>query len=127
MARSAKASGPDQDLLLSVEGVGKDFGHFAAVWGGSIAVRRGGLKAIIGPNGAGKTTLFNILSGEIKPSRGRIVYRGEDITHVPMHVLAHLGIGRSFQITNVFRGLTVLENVRIAVQSKRHPSYNFLS
>jgi branched-chain amino acid transport system ATP-binding protein len=127
MARSAKASGPDQDLLLSVEGVGKDFGHFAAVREVSIAVRRGELKAIIGPNGAGKTTLFNILSGEIKPSRGRIVYRGEDITHVPMHVLAHLGIGRSFQITNVFRGLTVLENVRIAVQSKRHPSYNFLS
>jgi branched-chain amino acid transport system ATP-binding protein len=119
MARSAEASGPDQDVLLSVDGVGKDFGHFAAVREVSIAVRRGELKAIIGPNGAGKTTLFNMLSGEIKPSRGRIVYRGEDITYLPMHVLAHHGIGRSFQITNVFRGLTVLENVRIAVQETK--------
>ena len=69
-------------MLLSVEGVGKDFGHFTAVREVSLAVRRGELKAIIGPNGAGKTTLFNILSGEIKPSRGRIVYRGEDIAPI---------------------------------------------
>ena len=97
MARSAEAVGPAQDVLLSVEGVGKDFGHFTAVREVSLAVRRGELKAIIGPNGAGKTTLFNMLSGEIKPSRGQIVYRGEDIAHYPMHVLAHVGIGRSFR------------------------------
>src|SRR3954462_6105591 len=115
--RDDAATGPDRGVLLSIEGVGKDFGHFPAVREVSISVRRGELKAIIGPNGAGKTTLFNMLSGELKPSRGRIVYRGEDITHLPMHALAHIGIGRSFQITNVFRGLTVLENVRIAVQS----------
>ena len=66
-------------MLLSVEGVGKDFGHFTAVREVSLAVRRGELKAIIGPNGAGKTTLFNILSGEIKPSRGRII--GARISH----------------------------------------------
>jgi branched-chain amino acid transport system ATP-binding protein len=114
-------------VLLSVEGVGKDFGHFTAVREVSLAVRRGELKAIIGPNGAGKTTLFNMLSGEIKPSRGRIVYRGEDIANYPTYELAHVGIGRSFQVTNVFRGLTVLENVRIAVQSKRHVNFDIFS
>jgi len=126
-ARSAAGDDPQTDVVLRVDGLGKDFGHFTAVKEVSIAVRRGELKAIIGPNGAGKTTLFNMLSGEIKPSRGRIFYRGENITHVPAHVLAHIGIGRSFQITNVFRGLSVLENVRIAAQSKRHPNYDFAS
>jgi branched-chain amino acid transport system ATP-binding protein len=128
MARPSETTGPDQqDVLISVEGVGKDFGHFIAVREVSLVVRRGELKAIIGPNGAGKTTLFNMLSGEIKPSRGRIVYRGKDIAHYPTHALAHVGIGRSFQITNVFRGLTVLENVRIAVQSKRHSNFDIVS
>jgi branched-chain amino acid transport system ATP-binding protein len=127
MARPSETTGPDQDVLISVEGVGKDFGHFIAVREVSLVVRRGELKAIIGPNGAGKTTLFNMLSGEIKPSRGRIVYRGKDIAHYPTYALAHVGIGRSFQITNVFRGLTVLENVRIAVQSKRHCNFDIVS
>jgi branched-chain amino acid transport system ATP-binding protein len=91
----------------------------------SLAVRERELKAIIGPNGAGKTTLFNILSGELKPSRGRVVYRGREIGHLPAHHLSHLGIGRSFQVTNVFRGLTVLENVRIAAQARLHRHYDF--
>jgi branched-chain amino acid transport system ATP-binding protein len=117
----------ERDVLLSLEGVGKDFGHFTAVRDVSLKVRCGELKAIIGPNGAGKTTLFNMLSGELKPSRGRILYRGIDIAQRAAHALAHIGIGRSFQITNVFRGLSVLENVRIAVQSKRRFQYDFLS
>ncbi len=117
----------DADALLSLDGVGKDFGHFTAVREVSILVRRGERKAIIGPNGAGKTTLFNMLSGELKPSRGRILYRGKDITQLPMHALAHIGIGRSFQITNIFRGLSVLENIRIAVQSRQGFQYDFLS
>ena len=124
MARAADPS--ETDPLLLVEQVGKDFGHFAAVEQISLAVRRGELKAIIGPNGAGKTTLFNMLSGEIKPSRGRIFYRGEDITRAPAYRLAHIGIGRSFQVTNVFR-LSVLENVRIAAQAKHHRDYDFAS
>jgi branched-chain amino acid transport system ATP-binding protein len=115
------------DVLLALDRVGKDFGHFTAVREVSMRVRRGELKAIIGPNGAGKTTLFNLLSGELKPSRGSIYYRGEDITQLPVHALAHIGIGRSFQITNVFRGLSVLENVRIAVQSRHGFQYDFLS
>lgn len=121
--RVALSSGP----LLTIERLGKDFGNFTAVQEVSLTVRRGELKAIIGPNGAGKTTLFNMLSGQLKPSRGRTVYRGEDITAAPAHVLAHCGIGRSFQITTVFRGLSVLENVRIAVQSLRHRHYDFMS
>ena len=125
MARAADRS--ETDPLLLAEQVGKDFGHFAAVEQVSLAVRRGELKAIIGPNGAGKTTLFNMLSGEIKPSRGRIFYRGEDITRAPAYRLAHIGIGRSFQVTNVFRRLSVLENVRIAAQAKHHRDYDFVS
>jgi branched-chain amino acid transport system ATP-binding protein len=125
MARAADRS--ETDPLLLAKQVGKDFGHFAAVEQVSLAVRRGELKAIIGPNGAGKTTLFNMLSGEIKPSRGRIFYRGEDITRAPAYRLAHIGIGRSFQVTNVFRRLSVFENVRIAAQAKRHRDYDFAS
>jgi len=115
------------DALLRVEHVGKDFGSFTAVRNVSLAVREGELKAIIGPNGAGKTTLFNMLSGELKPSRGRVLYRGSDIGVLPPHRLSRLGIGRSFQITNVFRGLTVLENVRIAIQARVHRHYDFAS
>ena len=115
------------DALLRVDRVGKDFGNFTAVREVSLRVRKGELKAIIGPNGAGKTTLFHLLSGQLKPSRGRVLYRGSDIGELPTHRLAHLGIGRSFQITNVFRGLTVLENVRIAVQARRHRHYDFAS
>ncbi len=117
--------GAPADALLWVDRIGKDFGNFTAVREVSLQVRQGELKAIIGPNGAGKTTLFNMLSGQLKPSRGRVVYRGSDIGESPTHRLAHLGIGRSFQITNVFRGLTVLENVRIAVQAKLHRHYDF--
>ena len=127
MSAAAPAAGARPQALLIVEGVGKDFGGFTAVEAVSLAVSAGELKAIIGPNGAGKTTLFNMLSGEIKPSRGCILYRGRDIGRVATHRLAHIGIGRSFQITNVFRNLTVLENVRIAAQAKRHRNYDFAS
>jgi branched-chain amino acid transport system ATP-binding protein len=126
-ARVQQRAAPTSEILLAIEGLGKDFGNFTAVQEVSLIVRRGELMAIIGPNGAGKTTLFNMLSGQLKPSRGRTLYRGEDITAAPTHLLAHAGIGRSFQITTVFRGLSVLENVRIAVQSLRHRHYDFTS
>jgi branched-chain amino acid transport system ATP-binding protein len=112
-------------FLLFADKLGKSFGRFTAVDQVSLAVRPGEIKAIIGPNGAGKTTLFNLLSGDLKPSQGRVFYRGRDITAAPPYLLAHFGIGRSFQITNVFRDLTVLENVRIAAQAKRHLNYDF--
>src|SRR5690242_6103440 len=89
MSLSRSMREQSSDVLLALDRVGKDFGHFTAVREVSMRVRRGELKAIIGPNGAGKTTLFNLLSGELKPSRGSIYYRGEDITQLPVHALAH--------------------------------------
>jgi ABC-type branched-subunit amino acid transport system ATPase component len=83
----------------------------------SIKVRPNTIHSIIGPNGAGKTTFFNLLSGNLEPTSGRVYFRGRDITHLPLHRAAHLGIGRSFQITNIFPNLTVLENVRLACQA----------
>jgi branched-chain amino acid transport system ATP-binding protein len=77
------------------------------------------LKSIIGPNGAGKTTFFNLLSGQYRPSEGRILFKGRDITAHGAAARTRLGIGRSFQLTNVFPTLTVLENVRLAVQARR--------
>ena len=85
----------------------------------SLRVARGALKSIIGPNGAGKTTFFNLLSGQYRPSEGRIAFAGRDITSWTAAARTRLGIGRSFQLTNVFPTLTVLENVRLAVQARR--------
>ena len=75
------------------------------------------LKSIIGPNGAGKTTFFNLLSGQYRPTEGRILFKGRDVTRRGAAARTHLGIGRSFQLTNIFPTLTVLENVRLAVQA----------
>jgi branched-chain amino acid transport system ATP-binding protein len=80
-------------------------------------VRPHTIHSIIGPNGAGKTTFFNLLSGNLEPTAGRVFFKGQDITRLPLHRTAHLGIGRSFQITNIFPNLTVLENVRLACQA----------
>jgi branched-chain amino acid transport system ATP-binding protein len=85
----------------------------------SLEVTRGTLKSIIGPNGAGKTTFFNLLSGQYRPSEGRIAFEGRDITTWSAAARTRLGIGRSFQLTNVFPTLSVLENVRLAVQARR--------
>jgi branched-chain amino acid transport system ATP-binding protein len=94
------------------------FGGILAVDNVSLAVEQGTVHAIIGPNGAGKTTLFNVLSGRYRPTAGRVLHRDVDITTLTMHKRALLGIGRSFQITNIFPNLTVLENVRLAVQAQ---------
>jgi branched-chain amino acid transport system ATP-binding protein len=83
------------------------------------------LCAIIGPNGAGKSTFFNILSGSLAPTSGRVLFRGEDVTALPQHAYARLGIAKSFQITNVFKQLSAHENVRVAAQM-RHVRFNFL-
>jgi branched-chain amino acid transport system ATP-binding protein len=104
--------------VLRADGVTKRFGAHTAVDHVDLAVQEGRLHAIIGPNGAGKTTLFNLLSGDLAPTSGTIRFRDRDITALDTARRSHLGIGRSFQRTNVFRGLTVFENVRVAAQSR---------
>jgi branched-chain amino acid transport system ATP-binding protein len=105
--------------ILQVDGVGKRFGGFTALEDVSASFHSGSLTSIIGPNGAGKSTFFNLLSGSLAPSTGRILFQGRDITGEPQHRFAHLGIAKSFQITNLFPQLSVLENVRVAAQAMR--------
>ncbi|KPB04885.1 ABC transporter ATP-binding protein [Bacillus sp. CHD6a] len=102
------------------------FGGHVAVDHVSFTVEPFHFKSIIGPNGAGKTTFFNLLSGQLKPTKGEVIWKGEDITKLSSMKRTRKGIGRSFQITNVFPNLTVLENVRLAVQSQRGVRYNML-
>lgn len=103
------------------------FGGHVAVDGVNFKVEPNHFKSIIGPNGAGKTTFFNLLSGQLKPTKGQVYWKGEDITKLTPMKRTRKGIGRSFQITNVFPNLTVLENVRIAVQSQKGVRYNMFS
>ncbi len=117
----------DDKIILETERLRKDFGGLVAVADVSLRVRAGSLHSIIGPNGAGKTTLFNLLSGVFKPTAGRVLFKGQDITRLPPHRIAHLGIGRSFQITNVFPNLSVFENVRLAAQAMGKDSLNLLA
>jgi branched-chain amino acid transport system ATP-binding protein len=105
------------DIILETKNLRREFGALVAVADVSMQVQARSLHSIIGPNGAGKTTFFNLLSGNLAPTRGRVLYKGQDITNVPLHKTAHLGIGRSFQITNIFPNLTVLENIRLASQA----------
>ena len=114
------------DIVLETRKLRKEFGALVAVANVSIQVRTNSLHSIIGPNGAGKTTLFNLVSGTISPTSGRVIFKGRDITNVPLYRTAHLGIGRSFQITNIFPNLTVLENVRLACQALGHDNFKFL-
>ncbi|MBI4788551.1 MAG: ABC transporter ATP-binding protein [Chloroflexi bacterium] len=117
---------PDS-IILEARNLRKQFAALIAVEDVSLRVRAGSLHSIIGPNGAGKTTLFNLLSGTLKPTAGHVIYQGRDITALPPHRIAHLGIGRSFQITNIFPNLTVLENVRLAAQAMGRDSFNLLA
>jgi len=111
------------DIILEARHVRKVFGGLVAVADVSIQVQARTLHSIIGPNGAGKTTFFNVLSGYLPPTDGQVIFRGRDITRLPLHRTAHLGIGRSFQITNIFPNLTVLENIRLACQAVGHDSF----
>lgn len=115
-----------QSVILETQDLRKEFGGLVAVDDVSIKVERGALHSIIGPNGAGKTTFFNLLTGNHRPTKGVILYNGRDITHDPLHKRAHVGIGRSFQITNIFPNLTVLENVRLAAQAVGKDNFRFL-
>ena len=106
--------------LLATQGLTIRFGGLMALNSVSIAVPTGEIRAVIGPNGAGKSTLFNCLTGVLRPTAGRIVFDGADITGARPDQVSHRGIARSYQITNLMGGATVLENVRIAAQSRRH-------
>jgi branched-chain amino acid transport system ATP-binding protein len=110
--------------ILRTQGLSRDFGSLRAVDRVDFSLRDGELRSIIGPNGAGKSTFFKLISGELPPSEGRIFFKGRDITGLPQHVISHLGITKSYQITTIFPKLTVFENVRVAVQSRR-TTFNF--
>lgn len=105
--------------LLETSGLTRSFGRLVAVDRVDLAVREGELTAVIGPNGAGKTTLFNVVTGKLRPTAGRVRFRGEDITGLPPHAVIRRGIGRSFQVTNLFPELLVLDSLRVAVLSRR--------
>jgi branched-chain amino acid transport system ATP-binding protein len=113
------------DIILETEGLTKEFRGFVAVSDVSLRVRRGAIHGLIGPNGAGKTTVFNLLTKFLQPTRGTIRYEGRDITDMKPAEVARLGLARSFQISAVFPRLSVLENVRIALQRQRGGSFDF--
>ena len=116
----------ERSIILETKQLRKEFGALVAVDDVNLQVGENTVHAIIGPNGAGKTTLFNLLSNAFEPTSGRVYFYGKDITQLPSHRITHLGIGRSFQITNLFPNLTVLENVRLAAQAMGKDSFRFL-
>jgi branched-chain amino acid transport system ATP-binding protein len=115
----------ESDIILQTHGLTKDFRGFIAVKRVDLSVRRGTIHALIGPNGAGKTTCFNLLTTVLNPSAGSITFKGQDITRARPADVARQGLVRSFQISAIFPHLTVMENVRIALQRQRGASFDF--
>ena len=113
------------DVILSARGMSKQFSGFMAVKDVDLDIRRGSIHGLIGPNGAGKTTCFNLLTKFLQPSSGTITFNGRDITAMTADGIARLGMVRSFQISAVFAQMTLLENVRIALQRRRGESFDF--
>ena len=118
---------PAPGVSLETLGLGIRFGGHAAVNAVSCAFRQGELTCIVGPNGAGKTTYFNLISGQLRPTEGTILLRGRDITTMPTSTRALSGLGRAFQLTNLFPQLSVLENVRLVVQARQRFGFALLS
>ena len=112
--------------ILRTENLTKRFGQFTATADIDLEIKRGEFRSIIGPNGAGKTTLFNLVTGALPVTDGHIYFDGEEITDLSPPERVRRGIGRSFQISNIFGGLTVRENVRLAAQSISRNEYNFI-
>ena len=112
-------------IALQAEGLTKEFKGFVAVNNIDLSIEKGTIHALIGPNGAGKTTCFNLLTKFLQPTRGQITYEGRDITRMKPSEIARLGMVRSFQISAIFPDLTVLQNVRVALQRARGESYDF--
>ena len=111
--------------LLSITGLTKNFGALRVLDGIHMEVQEGSLHSVVGPNGAGKTTLFNVISGFIKPTEGKVEFKKEDITHLSPYRMASKGISRSFQVITLFPELTALENIRLAIQAKRKEKFSF--
>ena len=111
--------------VLQTKNLTKEFRGFVAVRNVNISVRQSTIHALIGPNGAGKTTCFNLITKFLQPTTGTIVYKGRDITSAAPHAVARMGLVRSFQISAIFPHLTVLENVRVALQRALGTSYHF--
>ncbi|MEK7371710.1 MAG: ABC transporter ATP-binding protein [candidate division NC10 bacterium] len=105
--------------LVSTERLTKEFGALTAVSAVTVEVEEGALHSVIGPNGAGKTTFFNLLTGQLRPTSGRIIFDGRDIAGTPPHRIAHLGIARSFQRTSIFPTLSLLDNVWLAAFARQ--------
>jgi branched-chain amino acid transport system ATP-binding protein len=110
-------NGQPPQVILRTRGVGKKFGKFVALNGISAEFPKGAITSIIGPNGAGKSTYFNLLSGAFAPSSGTVEFEGRDVTGLPQHRFAHMGVAKSFQITNVFPQLSTRENIRVGLQA----------
>jgi ABC-type branched-subunit amino acid transport system ATPase component len=108
----------DGEALLEVDGVSKSFGALAALSGVRLSVRAGEVFSVIGPNGAGKSTLFNVVAGLYAPTAGRVTFRGEEITGLRPEAINRRGLAKTFQITSVFPGISVYDNVRVAAQSR---------
>ena len=111
--------------MLRIAGLVKRYGGITATNGLDLALRAGEVHAVIGPNGAGKSTLIHQVSGTLLPDAGSISFEGRDITHLPMHERVAAGIARSFQVTNVFQRLSVVDNVALAVQARNGSSFGF--
>ena len=116
----------EEEMILQTNGLVKQFGEFTAIDDVSLSVERGEFRSVIGPNGAGKTTLFNLISGALPVTDGTVIFNGEDITALSSHERVHRGIGRSFQILNIFGGLSVRENIRLAAQSDHREEYSLI-
>ncbi|GIX49376.1 MAG: ABC transporter ATP-binding protein [Candidatus Tectimicrobiota bacterium] len=115
------------EVILRTVGLKKHFGGVQAVDGVDLEVPRGEFRAIIGPNGAGKTTLFNVITGDLRCDGGRVYFNGHDISRLPPHEISRYGISRTFQITSIFRRLSVLENVQTALLTHRRRHYDLLT
>ncbi|HUK11376.1 MAG TPA: ABC transporter ATP-binding protein [Stellaceae bacterium] len=113
--------------MLEVQSLSKAFGGFVAVAGVSLTVETRQIAAVIGPNGAGKSTFFNLITGHLRPDGGRVLLDGRDITGTPPHDICRMGVGRSFQRTNIFSRLSVLENIQAAFIAHRGRGRNFWS
>jgi len=123
----AEAAGKSGNPILELQGIYKDFDGLEVLFGINLGIQQGERHAIIGPNGAGKSTIFNVITGKYMPSKGKVLFQGQDVTGTSPHKLNRHGLARSFQITNIFRTMTVFQNVRNAILSKNKIRYNLFS
>jgi len=113
------------NFILETQDIHHSFGRFKVLQGVSIKIPYKQITALIGPNGAGKTTFYNIISGRYRPTRGKVLFEGKDITQIPAHKRIRIGLSRSFQITNIFSNLMVIENIMVPIAIQMGLSYNF--